>query len=219
MRAESVYTGAGVSVWGEPRLALLLAIIDGVKVILIIVALLLFAVAGVCLIASIVLFVMAKKRRAAAEAGAGAVATNVAAPVPQPAPRPVTPRADDMLSPVTMPGNVDTAATVVVKLAQAAGSIVWLSGPLEGRRIPLTDEGFFIGREATVAELVIESSSVSKRHAWIGLRNGRAVVADAGSTNGTFLDGATKQRITEHELRRGDVVVIADDVARFRYEP
>jgi hypothetical protein len=168
-----------------------------VKIALILLALFFFVVAGICLIGSIVVFVMSRRRSAPP-----------AMPVtPSPQPIPHTPSA------------IDTAATVMVPLPeQQGGTIVWLTGPLAGRRMPLTEEGSYIGREPATAQLVIESQSVSKRHAWVGIRNGRATVSDSGSTNGTFLERAPKQRISEAELSFGDVVIIADDVARFRYE-
>jgi pSer/pThr/pTyr-binding forkhead associated (FHA) protein len=44
------------------------------------------------------------------------------------------------------------------------------------------------------------------------------VVVDEGSRNGTFLGDPRGMKITERELVPGDVIVLANDAARFRYE-
>jgi pSer/pThr/pTyr-binding forkhead associated (FHA) protein len=41
---------------------------------------------------------------------------------------------------------------------------------------------------------------------------------DEGSTNGTFLSTAKSQRITDVQLKRGDTIVLADDVVTFVYQ-
>ena len=41
---------------------------------------------------------------------------------------------------------------------------------------------------------------------------------DQNSTNGTFLGKAGGERITEHQLKRGDVLVLADNAATFVYQ-
>ena len=113
----------------------------------------------------------------------------------------------------TAPAN---AATVAVPL-QTRGSFVFLSGPLSGRRYDVTPAGLWIGRDDT-ANLVLSAASVSKKHAWVGVRHGSAVVVDEGSTNGTFVGERSGPRVTEHLLEDGETIVIADDVARFRFE-
>lgn len=112
----------------------------------------------------------------------------------------------------------DPAATVAVPLSGSrSAAIVFTSGPLAGRRFEVTPRGFWIGRDAP-SEVIIPAASVSRRHTFVGLRDGKAVVLDDGSTNGTFLGTRDGQRITEHFLEHGDVVVVADDAAAFRFE-
>jgi hypothetical protein len=63
----------------------------------------------------------------------------------------------------------------------------------ETRRVGLGDLPLRIGRVAG-NDLVLPSPEVSRSHCSIALIGGRAVVADLGSTNGTYVDG---QRIAE----------------------
>ncbi len=79
---------------------------------------------------------------------------------------------------------------------------------LSPSRVVLTSFPFTIGRLAP-ADLLVNSSRVSREHAAIQFRDGHYLVQDRGSTNGTYVNG---QRITEQEveLHDGDTLVIAD---------
>jgi pSer/pThr/pTyr-binding forkhead associated (FHA) protein len=98
------------------------------------------------------------------------------------------------------------------------GMIACTSGPLEGQRWVIEEEGLYIGRDGSMSQIVIPDGRVSKRHVRIVPRDGRAHAIDQGSTNGTFLGKADGQRITDVQLKRGDVLVIADNVATFLYQ-
>ena len=68
------------------------------------------------------------------------------------------------------------------------GSITCTSGALMGQRFDIRPEGLYVGRDGTLSQVVVNDNRVSKRHVWIGPRNGRVAVVDQGSTNGTFLN-------------------------------
>lgn len=122
-------------------------------------------------------------------------------------------------------GGDKTMVVASVGAAQAAaqagfGAISCTSGALLGQRFDIRPEGLYIGRDGTLSQVVINDNRVSKRHVWVGPRNGRVAVVDQGSTNGTFLNVPGSQRVTEVYLNPGDTIIVSEaDVARFRFEP
>lgn len=97
------------------------------------------------------------------------------------------------------------------------GMLLCTSGPLEGQRFLIEEAGLYIGRDASMAQVVINDSRISKRHVRIVPRGGGVWAVDEGSTNGTFI-GKPAQRITEVQLKRGDTIVLADNAASFLYQ-
>ena len=83
-------------------------------------------------------------------------------------------------------------------------------GPLQ--QVPLKTFPFVIGR-SDKASHTIYSNTVSKEHASIDVVDGRHVVRDLQSTNGTFVNG---QRAVEQALEDGDIVQIAQVEFSFR---
>ncbi|HXH94565.1 MAG TPA: FHA domain-containing protein [Thermoanaerobaculia bacterium] len=133
----------------------------------------------------------------------------------QPAPAaPVQPMAGSYLP----PSHVDDDKTVMTdqRRGQLFGALHGTSGPLAGRVFPIDASGFYIGRDRSTSQVVIDSPSISKRHLWIGLKEGVVVAIDQGSTNGTFLNDPNAA-ITEARLTPGDTLILGGDVARFEY--
>lgn len=120
--------------------------------------------------------------------------------------------------------DVDFSRTVAItrepeKVPVSYGSIKFISGLLTGQQFDVIPEGACIGREATLSQIVINDPRISKRHLWIGLRDGRVVIADQGSRNGTFLNDPKSPRVTEAALEDGDTVILGEsDVVRFEYK-
>lgn len=137
--------------------------------------------------------------------------TKASAPTPAaPSPSPIDVTRVPMKEDGVTPGGTE--------LVQWYGMIVCTSGPLEGQRWVVEDDGLYIGRDGTLSQIVVADGRVSKRHVRIVPRDGRAHAIDQGSTNGTFLGKADGERITDVQLKRGDVIVIADNVATFLYQ-
>jgi len=65
-------------------------------------------------------------------------------------------------------------------------SLVAKNGPLAGQRLEVTEE-LSLGR--LDADVVIEDSELSRRHAVFRVSDGVLEVEDLGSTNGTFVEG------------------------------
>ncbi|MEW5975743.1 MAG: FHA domain-containing protein [Acidobacteriota bacterium] len=76
-----------------------------------------------------------------------------------------------------------------------AVSLVVISGPLKGKVFPVTKAKVSLGRSDT--DIVLDDPEVSRRHCVIEVHGNSGIVADLGSTNGTFVDD---ERIETHPL-------------------
>lgn len=157
--------------------------------------------------------------------------TPTPAPVPTPAPavaRAQSPAPAPMPSPAPhiMAGDqgmtIDLSRTVALTADDKFpnyGSIHFVSGPLSGQRFEIKAEGDYIGRDGGSSQIVIGDPRISKRHVWIGVKNGRVVIEDQNSRNGTFVNDPRSARVTETSLSPGDTVILGEsDVARFEYQ-
>ena len=114
-----------------------------------------------------------------------------------------------------------------IPLALADGDVLRIGDPATGNFVTLTyrnpaaarvaqaatvahsypldpsDPQITIGREGS--DIVLENPQVSRNHATIDRAGSQHVLRDAGSTNGTFVNG---QRISQHTLAPGDVIQI-----------
>jgi pSer/pThr/pTyr-binding forkhead associated (FHA) protein len=119
--------------------------------------------------------------------------------------------------------TVDLSRTIALTadedmFPKSYGAIRFVSGPLSGQEFKVNAEGDFIGRDGGSSQIVIADPRISKRHVWIGVRNGRVVIEDQNSRNGTFVNDPRSARVTETSLNAGDTVILGEsDVARFEY--
>jgi len=200
-----------------------------VIVLLVILFLIIMIVVGV---------IIAKKRKKKAVAGPGpgpapipdgkAHRPSIPAPAPPPpAPAPAVHAPMPSPMPHIAAGDqgmtVDLSRTVALTADDAFpksyGSIRFVSGPLSGQEFKVNSEGDFIGRDGGSSQIVIADPRISKRHVWIGVRNGRVVIEDQNSRNGTFVNDPRSARVTETSLNAGDTVILGEsDVARFEYQ-
>ena len=94
--------------------------------------------------------------------------------------------------------------------------ILCKSGSLNGQEFELTAESYKIGRDEG-NDIVLTDEGISRNHAEIKKENDGYIVADLGSTNGTYVD---EQKVTRHVLKNGQTVRLhtvefgfVDDVA------
>jgi len=116
-----------------------------------------------------------------------------------------------------MPGAIVSVGgpgpTTRVVTGDDVGKLRVVSGPDTGVTVALGPGRHRIARD-TSAPVCLRDPDVSRReHAWIEVApDGRAVITDAGSTNGTFLDG---QRIGSAPLAPGRALHIGSDVLQW----
>jgi serine protease Do len=138
---------------------------------------------------------------------------------PQASYPPSAPQAHQQQQPPAKTAVFSAQGAGMVPSQASFGAIAWTTGPLTGKRMDVRPEGFYIGRDSGSAQVVIEDPRVSSRHAWVGVRNGRVVLVDSGSTNGTFLNTISSGRVQEIALNPGDTIIVSEaDVARFVYQ-
>ena len=82
----------------------------------------------------------------------------------------------------------------------------FLNGPLAGQVVPLSKHSMLIGRSPS-CDVKIPSGNVSKEHTRIEVFDDKVIVSDAGSRNGTFLNGV---QIRSSKAKSGDKIAIHD---------
>ena len=201
-------------------------------VIAVIVVVLLLLVLLIIMIVAGVLIAKRRKKKAVPPAPAGGKAFPAPAPAPSPAAFSPAPAAAKPAAPPPMPHvmggdqgmTVDLSRTVAItddgSFIPNYGSITFVSGPLSGQEFEIKPEGDYIGRDGGSSQIVLGDPRISKRHVWIGVKNGQVVITDQNSRNGTFINDPKSPRVTETRLNAGDVVILGEsDVARFEYRP
>jgi len=91
------------------------------------------------------------------------------------------------------------------------GRYIEVQGSERTLLIPVKDEVIHIGRGLN-ADLHLDESSVSRRHAIVVPRTSGARILDDRSSNGTFVNG---RRVQQADLSNGDVIVVGRVVLRY----
>jgi pSer/pThr/pTyr-binding forkhead associated (FHA) protein len=91
------------------------------------------------------------------------------------------------------------------------GRYIEIQGPEQSLHIPLGKDPMHIGR-GLAANLRLDETSVSRRHAILVPRPNGARILDDRSSNGTFVNG---RRVQQADLCNGDVLVIGRVVLRY----
>jgi len=116
------------------------------------------------------------------------------------------------------PTGVIRSAAVLHRVRMGA-SAVWRLVPGRYLAIPDGEEVIVlplgditrIGRRPA-ADIVLDDSTISRRHALVVDRGGLTFIADDRSLNGVFVNG---HRVSEAPLHHGDEVQLGDRVMRF----
>jgi serine protease Do len=205
-----------------------------------VIVIVLLLLGGIIIIGLIVFLVSRRKKKAKASAGPAPGGKDQRAPAhgaysPTPANYSPTPNRPPTPAPAArgnhpspaVAGSADQGMTIDLSRTVAIGSdtapinygsIRFISGTLAGQQFQVKPDGEYLGRDSSSAQIVISDPRISKRHLWIGVREGRVLIVDQGSRNGTFINDPKSSRVTESSLNSGDTVILGEsDVARFEY--
>ncbi|MBE3099591.1 MAG: FHA domain-containing protein [Planctomycetes bacterium] len=90
-----------------------------------------------------------------------------------------------------------------------------IQGPDQGKAFDLNGETLIIGRDPA-CDVALRDPGISRHHARLELKGNRYVLKDAGSANGTFINGL---RITESALQTGDQIRVGNTVLAMGLPP
>jgi len=102
----------------------------------------------------------------------------------------------------------DVTCLPPARSSPATMEVLWMK-----QSLPLTDGEHIAGRDAECS-LVIDGTTVSRRHARITIANGAATIEDLDSTNGTYVNGTRISAPTR--LTPGDEFALGSEVLRVR---
>lgn len=108
-------------------------------------------------------------------------------------------------------GDVHKVATVETIVAPSGtlaphamlGRFTILNGARAGEKLGLGGSGIRIGRESAICEIVLENPKVSRLHAEVVSIDGRVLLIDRNSSNGTYVND---QKIDKRFLQDGDII-------------
>jgi serine protease Do len=83
------------------------------------------------------------------------------------------------------------------------GRLTILSGDRAGEKLRLGGSGIRIGRESAICEIVLENPKISRLHAEVVSVDGRVLLIDRNSSNGTYVND---QKIDKRYLEDGDII-------------
>ncbi len=109
--------------------------------------------------------------------------------------------------PVLKPGKRETGNPKELPL----GKLIITYGDHPGREYRLGPKTVLIGREDQ-CDITINDSSVSRKHASVERKDGRFILQDLKSTNGTLING---ESIDVYVLSHGDKIRIGRTVFQF----
>jgi serine/threonine protein kinase len=95
------------------------------------------------------------------------------------------------------------------------GSLIVVAGPDQGRTFKVEEGQTLVVGRGQNTETRLRDPHVSRTHCQVEFASGRVQLRDAGSAAGTWVNN---QRVTDRELRPGDVIRIGDTQIRFQFE-
>lgn len=125
-----------------------------------------------------------------------ATATYIVVRSRQPKPAFAMPKSNGVET-VVAPSGVEAGSSSLL------GRFTILNGARAGEKLGLGGSGIRIGRETTICEIVLENPKVSRLHAEVVSIDGKTLLIDRNSSNGTYVND---QKIEKRFLQDGDII-------------
>jgi Inner membrane component of T3SS, cytoplasmic domain len=139
----------------------------------------------------------------------------------KPAPLPKTRLESDTPSPASAGAAAQPAAgprkTVLIsdkRKAPVVGWLVAMNGEQKGDDFRIREGVNTVGN-APGAEILLRDDTVSSKHASIRYQDGKFILTDLDSTNGTFLN-ESQSTVTRSELKDNDTIRIGEITLKFK---
>ena len=118
-----------------------------------------------------------------------------------------------VLSPGMSSPSMSSSALSSPGMGGAGTRLICVQGPYAGQSFPLSHAPATIGRAPEQTIPLPADTSISRLHARITYADGRHLLADGGSSNGTFVNGS---RVADaRPLSSGDTIVLGDTALRY----
>jgi hypothetical protein len=101
-----------------------------------------------------------------------------------------------------------------IKRAPVVGWLVAMNGTQKGEDFRLRDGKNTLGSEPG-AEILVQDPAVSSRHASINYKDGKFVITDLDSTNGTFVNDA-EEAVSRIDLKDNDLIRVGETTFKFK---
>jgi diguanylate cyclase (GGDEF)-like protein len=108
----------------------------------------------------------------------------------------------------------DTLINELNKASTAEACLIVVRGQQQSKRYELSSPLMSIGRDASV-EIVISDPKVSRKQAVIEKKNGKIILVDGGSTNGTYINDRKLESGASIVLDKEDMIRVGDTILKY----
>ncbi len=96
-------------------------------------------------------------------------------------------------------------------MSDRAFALRFISGKYQGGEYPLAAAGELVIGRSSELDMVLFEDMVSRKHAKLTLTPDQIIIADLGSTNGTFVNG---EKVRRAQLKEGDRILIGTSILK-----